>query len=89
MAAYSQLDPDQWLQSDAVSLRQFLGDNPKLMRVLAKRRPKIEGSTMESRAVTGSEAAGFIKAVEEIEALCLDVTRSTEEAGFVEDSVDS
>lgn len=78
-------DPDQWTIADAVALRLFLGDNPKFLRVLGKRRPKIEGATMESRAVTGSDANGYLLALDEIESLMREGIESSDNAGFIAD----
>lgn len=76
-------DPDEWTQRDAIALRDFIAGNPKFLRVLVKRRPKIEGSTMEARAVTGSDVNGFLLAAEAIETLCLDPHQGVEDAGFL------
>lgn len=76
-------DPDAWSQSDAVKLRNYILEHPKFMRVLAKRRPKIEGSTMEARAVTGSDVNGFLACMDTIEALQRDPDILSEDAGFI------
>jgi hypothetical protein len=76
-------DPDTWTIADAVALRSFVSENPKFIRVLAKRRPKIEGDTMESRAVTGSDVKGFLDCMDVIDALQRDPDATNENAGFI------
>lgn len=77
-------DPDDWTIDDAVALRQFIGNNPKFLRVLNKRRPKIEGVTMEARAVSGSDMNGFLIAIDAIDALQRDPNAGQENAGYLE-----
>lgn len=75
-------DPDTWTVADAVALRSFIANNPKFTRVLAKQRPKIEGATMEARAVTGSDANGFMLALDVIDTLQRDPVPQSDNAGF-------
>lgn len=77
-------NPDKWNQGDAVRLRAFIADNPKFLRVLGKRRPKIEGATMEARAVTGSDVNGFLAAIEVIEELQQDPMPNSDNPGFIQ-----
>lgn len=81
----AQPDPDTWTQNDAITLREYTSKNPKFLRVLAKRRPKIEGNTMEARAVTGSDVNGFLSALEAIDSMQRDPNAGTESAGFLPD----
>jgi len=75
-----------WTLNDAIALRDFLNRNPKFLKVLSERRPKIQGVTMESRAVTGSDANGFLLAVDAIEALQQDPQEDGDSAGFLEET---
>lgn len=75
-------DPDTWTLSDAIKLRQFIAENPKFLRALAAYRPKIEGTTMEARAVTGSDANGFMAAQDAIAIMQRDPTPQSDIAGF-------
>lgn len=84
MATPSNQDPMIWRQEDAVALRRFITDNPKFLIALGRRRPRIEGLTMEARAVTGSESLGYMTALENIDDLQRDPVQSTEEAGFID-----
>jgi len=81
--AQAPTDPDNWNQSDAVKLRSFIMENPKFIRVLMKRRPKIEGDTMEARAVTGSDVKGFLDCMDAIDSLQRDPEASNEDAGYI------
>lgn len=76
-------DPDSWNQSDAVQLRTYIASHPKFIRVLAKRRPKIDGDTMEARAVTGSDVKGFLDCMDAIDALQRDPNADNENADFI------
>lgn len=75
-------DPDTWTIADAVALRSFIAGNPKFLRVLSSYRPKIEGTTMEARAVTGSDANGFMAAEDAIKLLQRDPSPQSDNAGF-------
>lgn len=76
---------DTWTINDAVALRGYIFANPKFLRILTSRRPAIEGHTIEERAVTGSEANGFMIALEEIEALQALREEAEQSPGFIED----
>jgi hypothetical protein len=78
-------DPDKWTQGDAIALRSFLNHNPKFLRVLTdKHRPKIEGNTVEARAMTGSDAKGFFDCVDAIKVMMQDPTENPDDAGFID-----
>lgn len=77
-------DPFAWNQNDAIALRKFIGDNPKFLINLGRKRPKIEGTTMEARAVTGSDANGFLAALEAIDTMQRDPQQGTANADFIE-----
>lgn len=79
-------DPDTWTQTDAVGLRDYIAAHPKFLRCLQKRRPKIEGTTMEARAVTGSDANGFLAALDEIDAMQRDPNQFADDAGYISDT---
>lgn len=74
--------PESWTQADRVELRNFIAKNPRFMRELTRRRPTIEGETMEHRAVTGSDVKGFFDAIEAIEKMQEDPPTS-EQPGFI------
>lgn len=65
-------NPSAWNQADAVELRTYIAKNPKFLKEMTNRLPTIEGTTMEARAVTGSDCNGFIQAIREIERMCQD-----------------
>ncbi len=48
-----------WTQSDAVSLRNFISQNKNFLTTLRERQPKITGTTVEERAMTGSDRKGY------------------------------
>ena len=75
--------PNIWTDHDAIALRTFIAANPNFLNALAARRPKIEGVTMEARAVTGSDANGFMAAIEAIEALQRGPVQGSDDAGFI------
>lgn len=75
--------PDEWSQQDAVKLRTFLNDNPRVLRKLWSMRPKIEGQTMEARAVTGSDLNGFFICWDALDQMQQDPPRS-DNAGHID-----
>lgn len=78
-------NPVIWTQQDAVSLRTYIASNPKFLLILQRdHRPKIEGNTMEARAVTGSDVKGFFDAIDAITAMQQDPDKQTDEAGFLD-----
>lgn len=77
-------NPDQWTQDDAVKLRQYIASHPKFLRVLNLRRPKIEGNTMESRAVTGSDMNGFLAATDAIDDMQRDISTGGDVGGYID-----
>lgn len=77
-------DPDQWTQDDAIKLRDYIASHPKFLRVLTKtHRPKIEGNTVEARAVTGSDMNGFLVCIDAIDAMQRDPANNVDNAGFI------
>lgn len=77
-------DQNEWTQGDAVALRTYLSANPKFLAHLSDQRPEIRGSTMEERAMTGSDAKGFFDALDVIKSMTQDPIPSAEGAGFID-----
>lgn len=61
-----------WNANDRVALRQFLGANPKFLAELELRKPKITGTTLEERAISGSDRNGYDLMREVIDAMITD-----------------
>lgn len=80
-------NPFTWSEKDAIALRTFISGNPNFLRAMRARVPEITGTTMEARAVTGSEAQGFINALKAIEQLQQDPHPEGDNAGFIDDNV--
>lgn len=78
-------DPYEWTQTDAIALRNYIGQNPKFIHRLRKTAPKVKGSTMEERAMTGSELKGRTDTIEEIDKMQKDPLPDTQDAGFIPD----
>ena len=77
-------DPHKWTQADAIKLREYIASHPKFLTVLMKsHRPKIEGVTVEARAVTGSDMNGFLICVDAIDAMQQDPIAGNDSAGFI------
>jgi hypothetical protein len=51
--------PSPWNPNDRVALRQYLANNPKFLAELEAQKPKITGTTLEERAVSGSDRNGY------------------------------
>lgn len=77
-------NPYTWTLDDAIALRKFISDNPKFLLRMNKLKPRIEGSTMEARAVTGSDVNGYLLALENIENMQKDPMINANDAGFIE-----
>lgn len=77
----------EWTQTDAVNLRTYLAANPKFLTILMDvHRPRVEGNTMEARAVTGSDLNGFLLAIDAIKAMQGDPIGGEGGADFIEAS---
>ena len=55
-----------WNQDNITGLRAFMSSNPQFIQRLNERKPKSEGSTIEHRAISGAERAGFELCMSEI-----------------------
>lgn len=73
-----------WTPDDRLRLREFLRANPTFLRYLYRHKPKIEGTSLESRAVTGSEQSGWTNCMELIEELAVDPSPTSENPNFIE-----
>ncbi len=81
-------DPDQWTESDAVKLRAFLSECPKFKDIMRARLPKIDGATVESRAMTGSDVKGYLEALDTIDNLKRGASFQNEGAQFIDTDTD-
>lgn len=76
--------PNDWSEADAVALRAFITQNPRFLEILKSRIPKVSGTTMQERAMTGSEVKGFFDCIDAIESLQKDKVFSNEDAGYMD-----
>ncbi len=67
-----------WTEADGINLRLFLRSNPKFMVALRDRFPKINGATIEERAMSASEVSGAEQIMNSIFTMCAQQPMSQE-----------
>lgn len=77
-------NPPTWSDADKVALRNFVASNPNFTAELMRRLPKIEGNTVEARAMTGSDVKGYIDCIETITSMQQD-TPQPDSTEFIDD----
>lgn len=75
---------EAWGTEDAVTLRNFLAQNPKIEKELRRRRPKVTGKTLEESAMTARDGNGYDLAMESIEAMCNTPSSHSPDIAFIE-----
>lgn len=63
-----------WTASDAVALRNFLSQNPRLIIRLHELAPKIKGATVEEAGLTGMKHEGYSEVFDNFTRLSQDQT---------------
>ena len=77
-------DPREWHDGNAASFRAFINSNPYFFRELRRQIAKCTGTTVEERAVSGSEQQGALNLIEHMEeVMMVDLPRGIKEAGFL------
>jgi hypothetical protein len=75
---------DDWTNNEAVAVRDFLSTRygDRFFKALKNRLPSIKGDTMESMAISGARAAGYLACIGVINDLARGIPSTADDVAY-------